>query len=403
MEKLIDFLFSILPFLFTILLASLYATFVTWIIQLLCYKILKISTKRMSFKELFYIYVVATLTMVIFGFFDIRVWTLITVLTTAFITILDKKVIETIFPVAKIDNYKVTVFKLLYLSFIPFMYLSFYITTPSSNNSKQLTYVNNISIISNTGDSVSTESIPNLVLPKEKTKDSNDFDYKISVFARGVKRFTIAFSLYGFFLFIIGITKKYKVLSFLGIDNLTNLKGRWDYIDDEKNVVKDASIFINNRFLFDNFHYVDTDDLTINKAFELKTDINGNYYIECDKGLLTISYDKESQRLRLGSNEFVAYRVTKSIKDNFTKFIKSKIRKKNSNSSLALDMKYIRVYRLLKESIFYEEREFRLNKTILEKCCNFFSMSDNKVIDKNSIEVKELNRIVIEGESYLLD
>ena len=189
----------------------------------------------------------------------------------------------------------------------------------------------------------------------------------------------------------------------MGIDNLTNLKGRWDYIDDEKNVVKDASIFINNRFLFDNFHYVDTDDLTINKAFELKTDINGNYYIECDKGLLTISYDKESQRLRLGSNEFVAYRVTKSIKDNFTKFIKSKIRKKNSNSSLALDMKYIRVYRLLKESIFYEEREFRLNKTILEKCCNFFSMSDNKVIDKNSIEVKELNRIVIEGESYLLD
>ncbi|WP_455464940.1 hypothetical protein [Streptococcus salivarius] len=391
MEKLIDFLFSILPFLFTILLASLYATFVTWIIQLLCYKILKISTKRMSFKELFYIYVVATLTMVIFGFFDIRVWTLITVLTTAFITILDKKVIETIFPVAKIDNYKVTVFKLLYLSFIPFMYLSFYITTPSSNNSKQLTYVNNISIISNTGDSVSTESIPNLVLPKEKTKDSNDFDYKIGVFVRGVERFIIAFSLYGFFLFIIGITKKYKVLSFLGIDNLTNLKGRWDYIDDEKNVVKDASIFINNRFLFDNFHYVDTNDLTINKTFELKTDINGKYYIECDKGLLTISYDKESQRLHLGNNEFVAYRVTKSIKDIFTKIFKSKFRKKE------------RVYRLLKESIFYEEREFRSNKTILKESCNFFSMPDKKVIDKNSIEVKELNRVVIEGKSYLSD
>ena len=391
MEKLIDFLFLILPFLGTVLLASLYATFVTCIIQFLCYKILKISTKRMSFKELFYIYVVATLTMLIFGFFDIRVWTLITVLTTAFITILDKKVIETIFPVAKIDNYKVTVFKLLFLSFIPFMYLSFYITTPSSNNSDQSTYVNNISIISNTGDSVSTESIPNLVLPKEKTKDSNDFDYKIGVFVRGIKRFIIAFSLYGFFLFIIGITKKYKVLSFLGIDNLTNLKGRWDYIDDEKNIVKDASIFINNRFLFDNFHYVDTNDLTINKAYELKADINGKYYIECDKGLLTISYDKESQRLHLGNNEFVAYRVTKSIKDSFTKIFKSKFRKKE------------RVYRLLKESIFYEEREFRLNKTILKECCNFFSMPDKKVIDKNSIEVKEYNRVVIEGKSYLLD
>lgn len=391
MEKLIDFLFLILPFLGTVLLASLYATFVTCIIQFLCYKILKISTKRMSFKELFYIYVVATLTMLIFGFFDIRVWTLITVLTTAFITILDKKVIETIFPVAKIDNYKVTVFKLLFLSFIPFMYLSFYITTPSSNNSDQSTYVNNISIISNTGDSVSTESIPNLVLPKEKTKDSNDFDYKIGVFVRGIKRFIIAFSLYGFFLFIIGITKKYKVLSFLGIDNLTNLKGRWDYIDDEKNIVKDASIFINNRFLFDNFHYFDTNDLTINKAYELKADVNGKYYIECDKGLLTISYDKESQRLHLGNNEFVAYRVTKSIKDSFTKIFKSKFRKKE------------RVYRLLKESIFYEEREFRLNKTILKECCNFFSMPDKKVIDKNSIEVKEYNRVVIEGKSYLLD
>lgn len=357
----------------------------------------------MSFKEIFYMWVVLVLTMVIFGIFDIKVWTLITVLTTAFITILDKKVIETIFPVAKIDNYKVTVFKLLYLSFLPFMYLSFYITTPSSNNSEQLTYVNNISIISNTGDSVSTESIPNLVVLKEKTKDSKDSDYENAVFVRGGKRFIIAFLLYGIFLFIIGITKQYKVLSFLGIDNLTNLKGRWDYIDDEKNVVKNASIFINNRLLIDNFHYIDTNNLTINKAFELKTDINGKYYIECDKGLLTISYDKESQRLRLGNNEFVAYSLTKSIKGNFTKFFKSKFREKNSKNNLALDMKHIRVYRLLKESIFYEEREFRLNKTILEKCCNFFSMPDKKVFDKNSIEVKELNRVIIEGQSYLLD
>lgn len=214
MEKLIDFLFLILPFLLTILFASLYATFVTWIIQLLFYKILKISTKRMSFKELFYIYVVATLIIVIFGFFDIRVWTLITVSTAAFVTILDEKIIETIFPVAKIDNYKVTVFKLLYLSFIPFMYLSFYVTTPSSNASDQLTYVNNISIISNTGDSVSTESVPNLVLLKEKTKDSNGNDSKKDVFYRGGIRFIIAFSLYGCFLFIIGITKKIKYFLF---------------------------------------------------------------------------------------------------------------------------------------------------------------------------------------------
>lgn len=391
MEKLIDSLFLILPFLGTILLASLYATFVTWTIQFFCYKILKISTKRMSFKELFYIYVVATLTIVIFGFFDIRVWTLITVCSAAFVTILDEKIIEIIFPVAKIDNYKVTVFKLLYLSFIPFMYLSFYVTTPSSNDSDQLTYVNNISIISNTGDSVSSESVPNLVLLKEKTKDSNDNDSKKDIFYRGVSRFIIAFSLYGCFLFIIGITKKYKVLSFFGIDNLIDFKGRWDYVDDNQNVVKNASIFIDNRFLVDNFHYVDTDDLTLNKAFELKTDINGKYYIECDKGLLTISVDKESQRLHLGNNEFVAYRVTKSIKDIFTKIFKSKFRKKE------------RVYRLLKESIFYEEREFRLNKTILKECCNFFSMPDKKVIDKNSIEVKEYNRVVIEGKSYLLD
>lgn len=177
----------------------------------------------------------------------------------------------------------------------------------------------------------------------------------------------------------------------MGIDNLINFKGRWDYIDDEKNVVKNASIFIDNRFLVDNFHYVDTNDLTINKAFELKTDINGKYYIECDKGLLMISYDKESQRLRLGNNEFVSYSVTKSIKDIFTKIFKSKFRKKE------------RVYRLLKESIFYEEREFRLNKTILKESCDFFSMPDKKVIDKNSIEVKELNRVVIEGKSYLSD
>lgn len=391
MEKLFTFFILILFYSVAILIISFCATLITLLGQFLNFKIRRISSKGMSFKEIFYMYVVAALTMVIFGFFDIKVWTLITVLTTAFITILDKKVIETIFPVAKIDNYKVTVFKLLYLSFIPFMYLSFYITTPSSNNSEQLTYVNNVSIISNTGDSVSTESIPNIVLLKEKTKYSNDFDYKKAVFDRGVERFIIAFSLYGFFLFIIGITKKYKVLSFLGIDNLTNLKGRWDYIDDEKNVVKDASIFINNRFLFDNFHYVDTNDLTINKAFELKADINGKYYIECDKGLLTISYDKESQRLHLGNNEFVAYRVTKSIKDIFTKIFKIKFRKKE------------RVYRLLKESIFYEEREFRLNKTILKECCNFFSMPDKKVIDKNSIEVKEYNRVVIEGKSYLLD
>ena len=388
MEKLFSFFILILSYSVAILIISFCATLITWFFD---FKNRRISSKGMSFKRIFYMYVVAALTMVIFGFFDIKVWTLITVLTTAFITILDKKVIETIFPVAKIDNYKVTVFKLLYLSFIPFMYLSFYITTPSSNNSEQLTYVNNVSIISNTGDSVSTESIPNIVLLKEKTKDSNDFDYKKAVFVRGVERFTIAFSLYCFFLFIIGITKKYKVLSFLGIDNLTYLKGRWDYIDDEKNLVKEASIFINNRFLFDNFHYVDTDDLTINKAFELKTDINGKYYIECDKGLLTISYDKELQRLRLGNNDFVAYSVTKSIKDNFTKFFKSKFRKKE------------RVYRLLKESIFYEEREFRLNKTILKESCNFFSMPDKKVIDKNSIEVKELNRVVIEGKSYLSD
>ncbi len=403
MEKIIDFLFLILPFLGTILLTSFSAASLTCIIQFFCYKILKISTKGMSFKELFYIYAFATLNIVIFGFFDIRIWTLFTVSSAAFVSILDEKIIEIIFPVAKIDNYKVTVFKLLYLFFIPFMYLSIYVTTPSSNDSDQLTYVNNISIISNTGDSVSSESVPNLVLLKEKTKDSNDNDSNKVIFYRGVKRFIFAFLPYGIFLSMIAVKKKYKVLSFFGI-NLIDFKGRWDYVDDDQNVVKNASIFINNRFLFDNFQYVDTDDLTINKAFELKTDINGKHYIECDKGLLTISFDKESQRLRLGNNEFVSYRVTKSIKDNFTKFFKSKFRKKNSNKNLASDMKYIRVYHLLKESIFYEEREFRLNKTVLEKCCNFFSMSDKKYIfDKNSIEVKELNRVIIEGKSYLLD
>ena len=403
MEKIIDFLFLILPFLGTILLTSFSAASLTCIIKFFCYKILKISTKGMSFKELFYIYAFATLNIVIFGFFDIRIWTLFTVSSAAFVSILDEKIIEIIFPVAKIDNYKVTVFKLLYLFFIPFMYLSIYVTTPSSNDSDQLTYVNNISIISNTGDSVSSESVPNLVLLKEKTKDSNDNDSNKVIFYRGVKRFIFAFLPYGIFLSMIAVKKKYKVLSFFGI-NLIDFKGRWDYVDDDQNVVKNASIFINNRFLFDNFQYVDTDDLTINKAFELKTDINGKHYIECDKGLLTISFDKESQRLRLGNNEFVSYRVTKSIKDNFTKFFKSKFRKKNSNKNLASDMKYIRVYHLLKESIFYEEREFRLNKTVLEKCCNFFSMSDKKYIfDKNSIEVKELNRVIIEGKSYLLD
>ena len=313
------------------------------------------------FGLIFFLVLLVMILFIIFGYTKVATWNFITLLSAILVFFLDEKNVKKILPLAEIDKLKFILIKLVFLTFLPFVYIS------------------------------------TLLLEKSESLVST---FKMPAYAAlGSLRFIIAMFMYGLsFLAVYIVYKlflkvfKLDILELFGISNL-KFKGRWDYLDKDGNLVEGASVYINSRLLFDNFSYIISDDDEIRPSnYELKKD-DDSIYIEANKKI-EISFDEASQILTIGEkHKFIKYN-SKEYKEK-----KSKVSQKHPQKNDA------NLYRYAQISIFDGERKFYTNEWLTEKVVatsvDFFDESTKEEINKEKIEKINSDRIKYDNKEYL--
>ena len=379
MNGLLELLFQGIEGLVWIVLVASFAAFIPYILQKIAdllsfvFSLLpwrknkrKYETKSTSFGLIFFFTLIGITFFIIFGYTKVATWNFISLLLAIIVFFLDENNVKKILPLAEIDKLKFIVIKLVIITFLPFVYISF--------------------------------SIVNSSLLKETELFTSKF--KIPDYATyGSLRFTIAMfmcllSFSVVYIFYILFLKVFKldILEVFGISNL-KFNGRWDYLDQDENLVEGASIYINSRLLFDNFSYIISDDNEVRPSnYELKKD-DDSIYIEANKKL-KISFDETNQILVIDEKyKFIKYN-SKEYKEKKSKVTQKHPKKTDGN-----------LYRYAQISIFDGERKFYTNKCLVEKMVatsvDFFDESTKEEINKGKIEKINSDSIKYDNKEYL--
>lgn len=339
------------------LLAVLIIGIIQFVINFLSKYFTFFRKEEFDFSQVYFISLIVMILFLVFGYSSIETWQVVTLISAIFMAIFDVKLISSFFPISKIDEFKLYFFKLLYLLYIPWMYISVY---KINGNLKVQT-----------------------------------FWYAVEL---GTKRFVLAtiglsssillFLILSNFKFI-----KNNFLALLGIENSPIFKGRWDYLDKDGNLVEGASIYINSRLLFDNFSYIISDDDEIRPSnYELKRD-DDSIYIEANKKL-EISFDEANQILVIDEKyKFIKYN-SKEYKEKKSKVSQKHPKKTDGN-----------LYRYAQISIFDGERKFYTNEWLVEKVVatsvDFFDESTKEEINEGKIEKINSDSIKYDNKEYL--
>lgn len=326
----------------------------------------KYETISTPFGFTFFFVLLGIIIFIIVGHTEVATWNFITWLSAILVFFLDENNVKKILPLAEIDKLKFIVIKLVFITFLPFVYISFFV--------------------------VNTYFLKGTILFASEFKIP---DYAVL----GSLRFSIAVPMYLSSILIVYIVYKLflkvfklDILELFGISNL-KFNGRWDYLDQDENLVEGASIYISSRHLFDNFSYIISDDDEIRPSnYELKKD-DDSIYIEANKKL-EISFDEANQILVIDEKyKFIKYN-SKEYKDKKSKVSQKHPKKTDGN-----------LYRYAQISIFDGERKFYTNEWLVEKVVatsvDFFDESTKEEINKGKIEKINSDSIKYDNKEYL--
>ncbi|WP_347109844.1 hypothetical protein [Streptococcus salivarius] len=326
----------------------------------------KYEKESTPFGLIFFLVLLVMILFIIFGYTKVATWNFITLLSAILVFFLDEKNVKKILPLAEIDKLKFILIKLVFVTFLPFVYISFSIVNTLLLEKSELL--------------VST-----FKMPAYAALGSLRFIIAMFMYLSSVLVFYIVYKL---FLKVF----KLDILELFGISNL-KFNGRWDYLDKDGNLVEGASIYINSRLLFDNFSYIISDDDEIRPSnYELKKD-DDSIYIEANKKL-EISFDEANQILVIDEKyKFIKYN-SKEYKEKKSKVSQNHPKKTDGN-----------LYRYAQISIFDGKRKFYTNEWLTEKVVatsvDFFDESTKEEINKGKIDKINSDSIKYDNKEYL--